>query len=143
MHLRAQSAYYELKGDLSPVMLRKYFMTIWKLRNLQGFVWKPFKCDWVAEVVFLIQILLILGGHCNHYFWDMYGWKCMGYLILICSKCLLWIKRRFEPCNAKEIFHDNLKITKFTRICMETIQVWLGGRSCFSHTNPSNFRWPL
>ena len=44
MHLRAQSACYELKGDLSPVML-------------------------------------------------------------------------------KEIFHDNLKITKFTRICMETIQV--------------------
>ena len=45
-------------------VLRKYFTTVWKFRNLQGFVWK-------------------------------------------------------------------------------TMQAWLGGKSCFSHTNPSNFRRPL
>ena len=28
----------------------------------------PLKCDWVARVVFLLQILLIFGGRCNHYF---------------------------------------------------------------------------
>ena len=27
--------------------------------------------DWVARVVFLIQILLIFGGRCNHYYWDI------------------------------------------------------------------------
>ena len=29
---------------------------------------KSFEDDWVARVVFLIQILLILGDHCNPYF---------------------------------------------------------------------------
>ena len=43
----------------------------------------------------------------------------------------------------KEMFHKSLKISKFTRSCMETIQAWLGGKSCFSYTNPSNFLWPL
>ena len=32
---------------------------------------KPFKCDWVAKDVSLIQILLILHGCCNRYFWDI------------------------------------------------------------------------
>ena len=41
MHLRAQIACCELKGDLSPVMLvRKYFMTVSKISKLRGFVWK-------------------------------------------------------------------------------------------------------
>ena len=45
----------------------------------------------------------------------------------------------------QEIFYDSLKISKFTRVCMKnvTTQVRLGGKSCFSHTNPSNFPWPL
>jgi len=47
--------------------LRKYFTTAWKFRNYQGFVWK----DWVARVVFPIQILRIFGGHCSGYFWDI------------------------------------------------------------------------
>ena len=29
---------------------------------------KPFKCDWVVKVVFLLQILLVFGGRCNGYF---------------------------------------------------------------------------
>ena len=29
----------------------------------------------------------------------------------------------------KELSHDSLKISKFTRICMETIQASLGGKS--------------
>ena len=37
----------------------------------------------------------------------------------------------------KKIFNDSLKILKFTRICIETTQAWLDGKSCFSHTNPS------
>ena len=31
---------------------------------------KSFKRGWVASFVFLIQLLLIFGGHCNLYFWD-------------------------------------------------------------------------
>ena len=33
------------------------------------------------------------------------------------------LKGDLSPVMLKKIFHDNLKITKFTRICMETIQV--------------------
>ena len=43
----------------------------------------------------------------------------------------------------KEIFYDSLKISKFTRVCMENhLSVTMGGKSCFSHTNPSHF-WRL
>ena len=49
---------------------------------------KKFSRDWVARVArFPIQILLIFGGHCHHYFW--------GYLILICSfsSCLQYFSK--------------------------------------------------
>ena len=59
------------------------------------------------------------------------------------SNCLLWIKRRFEP-------HDDsgniLTVWKFQNLqgfVWKTTQTWLGGKSCFSHTNPSNFQRPL
>ena len=32
---------------------------------------RPCKRDWMAKVVFLIQMFLTLGGHCNLYFWDI------------------------------------------------------------------------
>ena len=44
----------------------------------------PFKRDWMAKVALLIQILLIFGSHCNHYF-QIYGWKFTRNLILTCS----------------------------------------------------------
>ena len=54
-HLRAQSACYELKGDLSPVMLKEKFHDSFEnfeiYKDLYG---KPFTSDWVAKVVFLI-----------------------------------------------------------------------------------------
>lgn len=43
----------------------------------------------------------------------------------------------------KEIFHDNLKILKFTRIYMKTYSSVTGWQKFFSHTNPSNLRRPL
>ena len=52
------------------------------------------------------------------------------------------LKGDLRPLMLKEIFYDSLKISKFTRI-WKTIQAWLGVKSCFSHTNPSNFRRPL
>ena len=68
-HLRDQMACYELKGDLSPVMLKEIFQDSLKTSNLQGFVWKTIQACLVGKnCFFLIQILLIFGGRCNHYF---------------------------------------------------------------------------
>ena len=40
----------------------------------------------------------------------------------------------------KDIFYDSLKISKFTRVCME-VTGWQ--ELIFPYTNPSNFRRPL
>ena len=65
----AQSACYELKGDFHSFMLKEntspQFGNFKIYKDLYG---KPFKRDWMAKVVFLIQILLTFGGHCNRYF---------------------------------------------------------------------------
>ena len=53
---------YELKGDLSPVMLKEIFHESVELYG------KSRKCDWVAKVVFLIQMLPTFSGRCNRYF---------------------------------------------------------------------------
>ena len=58
-HLRGQISCYESEGELRPVMFK--FENFQSYKNLYG---KPFKGDWVAKVVFLIQILLIFGVRC-------------------------------------------------------------------------------
>ena len=56
-----------LKGDLSPIMLKKIFHNSFKNFEIsQDLYRKPCKRDWVAKVVFLIQMILI-----NRYFWDV------------------------------------------------------------------------
>ena len=64
-----QIASHEKKGDLSQVMLKEIFHDSLKIskycKDLYG---KPFKGDWLARVVFPIQILLNFGGRCNSYF---------------------------------------------------------------------------
>ena len=52
------------------------------------------------------------------------------------------LKRDLRPVMLKEIFHDSLKISKFTRISMENHSS-MTGKIFFSRTNPSNFRRPL
>ena len=56
---------YELKGDLSPVMLKEIFHESVELYG------KSCKRDWMAKVVYLIQMLPTFGGRCNRYFWDI------------------------------------------------------------------------
>ena len=58
----------------------KTILDIYDFRIYKESYGKPLKhgpLDWVAKVVFLIQILLIFGDRCNRYFWDirlkMYG----------------------------------------------------------------------
>ena len=52
-HLMAQSACYEPKEDLSPVMLKEIFHDSLKILNYKDLYGKPFKHDWVAKVVFV------------------------------------------------------------------------------------------
>ena len=64
-------ACYESKGDLSPVMLKEIFHDNWEFRNYKDLYGKPCKSDWMAKVVFLIQMLPTFCGRCNCYFWDI------------------------------------------------------------------------
>ena len=43
----------------------------WKFRNYKDLYGKPCKCDYMAKVVFLKQMLPTFSGHCNRYFWDI------------------------------------------------------------------------
>ena len=43
----------------------------------------------------------------------------------------------------KEIFPDSFENFEITRICMENHASVTDDKSCFSHTNASNFRRPL
>ena len=52
-------------------MLKEVFHDSFEISKLQGFVRKPCKRDWVAKVVFLIQMLPTFGSRCNRSFWDI------------------------------------------------------------------------
>ena len=43
-------------------------MTVLKFRNYKDLYGKPCKRDWMAKVVFLIEMLPTFGGRCNRYF---------------------------------------------------------------------------
>ena len=69
MHLRAQIVYYELKVDLSPVMLKEIFHDSFEnFENYKDLYGKPCKRDWMAKAVFLVQMLPTFGGRCNRCF---------------------------------------------------------------------------
>ena len=66
-HLRAQRAFYELKGDLSPVMLKEIFHDSLKISRFTR---------------------ICMENHSSVTRWQefyKYGWKFTGYPILICS----------------------------------------------------------
>ena len=67
-HLRAQIASYELKGVLSPVMLKKIFHESFENFEITRICMETCKRDWIAKVVFFIQMLPTFGGRCNCYF---------------------------------------------------------------------------
>ena len=54
-----------------------------------------------------------------------------------------FIKAIWAVKCVKEKFNDSLIILDFTMIVWKSMQTWLGGKSCFSHTNASNFWRPL
>ena len=68
-HLRAQIACYDLKGNLSHVMLKKIFHDSFEnfeiTRICMGNHASVTEC--MAKVVFLIQMLPTFGGRCNRY----------------------------------------------------------------------------
>ena len=65
MHVRAQIACYELKRDLSPVMLDEIFPESFEnFETIYGDLYgKQCRWDWVAKVVFLIQMLPTFSSH--------------------------------------------------------------------------------
>ena len=62
---------------------------------------KPLKLDWVARVVFRIQIPLTFSDHCNRYV-DIYGWRLTGYENLICSFSSCW--QTFPKANYFRVY---------------------------------------
>ena len=64
-HLKAQSACYELKGNLSPLILNEIFHHSLKISKFTRICEENH-----SKVVFLIQILLIFDDRCNRCFWD-------------------------------------------------------------------------
>ena len=107
---RSFSARYSLKqkivrkkkSEVCQTLLGRCWQS-WHFKNYRIYkelYGKPLKCDSVARVVFLIQVLLIFGGRCNRY-----GWKFTGYLILICyfSLCQRFSKAICFPVCRKLI----------------------------------------
>ena len=55
-----------------PIMLKEIFFRQFEIFQIyKGLYGKPLQRDWVARVDFPIQILLIIGGRCDRYFWDI------------------------------------------------------------------------
>ena len=53
-------------------MLKEIFFRQFEIFQIyKGLYGKPLKRDWVARVDFPKQILLIIGGRCDRYFWDI------------------------------------------------------------------------
>ena len=48
-----------------------FFLQFENFQIYKGLYGKPLKRDWVARVDFPIQILLIIGGRCDRYFWGI------------------------------------------------------------------------
>ena len=59
-----------VKDIWAPLCLRKYFTTVWKCRNLQGFVWKHIQV-WLCGKSCFSYTKIIFGGCCNRYFWHI------------------------------------------------------------------------
>ena len=88
-HLRTQSACYELKGDLSRVMLKEIFHDRLKISKFTRICienhssvtgWQKLFCSYKS---FLFSVAVAIAT------FEIYGWKLSGYLILICpfSSC--------------------------------------------------------
>ena len=97
-----------------------------KNSDLQGVVWKTTKHDWVARFAFLIQILLIFGGYCNHYLWDIqlkfYSLPKFNILFqLVLTKVFksklfrVYWKLITWSTNARGLFYTTVHVNKCTR----------------------------
>ena len=84
-HLRAQSACYELKGDLSPVMLKEIFHDSLKISKFTRICMEnPSSVSGWQKLFFSYKSFQFSAAVAIATS-EIYGWKCTGYLILICS----------------------------------------------------------
>ena len=87
-HLRAQISCYELKGDLSPVMLKEIFHDSFESFEITRICMeiKPCKRDWMAKVVFSGKHFQLLAAVAIATFdFLIHGRKFSGNLILVRS----------------------------------------------------------
>ena len=66
--LRVQSGCYELKGDLSPIVLKEIFHNSLKISKFTRICMENLSNMTRWQKLFLVQILLNFDGHCNCYF---------------------------------------------------------------------------
>ena len=88
-------------------------MTVLKISKLQGFVWKSCKRDWMAKVVFLIQMLLTFGGPSNRYFRDI------RLKILRLPNFNRFFQRVLTKFFKSELFSCLLKVDHMIKSCKE------------------------
>ena len=81
--LRVQSGCYELKGDLSPIILKEIFHNSLKISKFTRICMENLSNMTRWQKLFLVQILLNLTAIVIATF-ERYGWKVTVYLILIC-----------------------------------------------------------
>ena len=91
-------------------------MTVLKISKLQGFVWKPGKCDWMAKVVFLKQMLPTFGGRCNRCFGDIL------LKILGLSNFNMLFQLELAKCFKSELFSCLPKVDQVIKSCKELIE---------------------
>ena len=83
-YLWAQIACYELKGDFSPVILKEIFHESFENLEITRICMANHASvtGW-QELFFSYKCFQLSAAVVSTF--EMYGWKCSGYLILICS----------------------------------------------------------
>ena len=89
----------------------------WKFRNYKDLYGKPCKCDWMAKVVFLKQMLPTFGGRCNRYFWDI------GLKILTLPNFNMLFQLVLAKFFKKELFSCLPKVDHLIKSCKEPIEI--------------------
>ena len=97
MHLRAQIAYFELKGDLSPVMLKEIFHDSFEIFKITRICMENHASVTGWQNLFFSNKCFQLSVAVAIATFEIHGWKLSGYLILICSFSLCW--QNFSKVN--------------------------------------------
>ena len=90
--LRVQSGCYELKGDLSPIVLKEIFHNSLQISKFTMICMENLSNMTRWQKLFLVQILLNFDGHCNCYFWEirLKSYSLPNFNMLFQKTLLIW-----------------------------------------------------